>query len=65
MLPRNFDIEQPIDVVLYLRMSSDQQNPNSPAQQRKRIERIIESRNLPLRIVAIYQDDRRDDRQVD
>ncbi len=57
MLRRKFDFEKSIDVVLYLRMSSDKQNPKSPAQQRERIENIIENRNLPWRIVATYQDD--------
>jgi DNA invertase Pin-like site-specific DNA recombinase len=56
MLRRQFNFEQPIDVVMYLRMSSDKQNPNSPAQQRERIEAIIKNRNLPWRVVGIYQD---------
>lgn len=57
MLRRHFNFEKPINVVLYLRMSSDKQNPNSPAQQRERIENIITTRNLPWRIVAVYRDD--------
>jgi DNA invertase Pin-like site-specific DNA recombinase len=57
MLKRKFDFSQPIDVALYLRMSSDKQNPKSPQQQRERIQNIIENRNLPWRIVEVYQDD--------
>ena len=56
MFRRLFNFTKPIDVVLYLRTSSDKQNPNSPAQQRERIESIIANRKLPLRIVATCQE---------
>ena len=57
MLKRKFDHTKPINVALYLRMSSDKQNPKSPLQQRERIENIIKKRNYPWKIVAVYQDD--------
>ena len=57
MLKHKFDHTQPIDVALYLRMSSDKQNPKSPEQQQERIENIINNRDLPWRNVAVYQDD--------
>ena len=57
MLRRKFDFEKLIDVVVYLRMSSDKQNKNSPKQQLSQIKKLIKSRGLPWRIVKIYRDD--------
>ena len=38
------------------RMSSEKQNPKSPAQQRERIVNIIKDRQLPWWVVATYED---------
>ena len=57
MLRRKFDFEKPCDVVLYLRMSSDKQNKNSPKQQKAQIKKVIRSRGLPWKIIKVYQDD--------
>ena len=57
MLRRRFDFDKQIDVAVYLRMSSDKQNKNSPKQQLSQIKKLIESRGLPWRIVKIYRDD--------
>ena len=64
MLKRKFKAENPKKTALYLRMSSDKQNPKSPKQQKDRIETIIKNRNLPWRIIAVYQDDAKSGKSV-
>jgi site-specific DNA recombinase len=56
MLRRIFDPQKRYKVVLYLRMSSDSQNPTSPEQQQATIETTIRRLNLPWDIVKIYVD---------
>lgn len=56
MLKRQFELQKKYRVVLYLRMSSDSQNPRSPEQQQETIEATIRRLNLPWVIVKIYID---------
>jgi DNA invertase Pin-like site-specific DNA recombinase len=48
---------KPLLVVLYLRMSSDEQNPRSPQQQRDTIEATIRRLGLPWVVVKVYVDE--------
>ena len=57
MLPTKFDLHRPYRVVIYLRMSSDRQNPRSPDQQKDVIEELIRRLALPWQVVAVYRDD--------
>ena len=56
MLKRNFDVKKSYRVVLYLRMSSDDQNKRSPEQQKKEINLRLKSLRLPWRVVKVYCD---------
>jgi DNA invertase Pin-like site-specific DNA recombinase len=47
----------PLPVVLYLRMSSDDQNPRSPQQQRDTIEATLQRLGYPWVIVKVYRDE--------
>src|SRR4051794_8331056 len=57
MLRRRFDPLKPLVVVLYLRMSSDEQNPRSPQQQRDTIEMILKRLGYPWVIAKVYTDE--------
>lgn len=57
MLRKRFDFQIPRDVIIYLRMSSDNQSKTSPAQQERAIRQLIKSRGLPWRIVKAYKDE--------
>src|SRR4051812_175664 len=57
MLKRTFEFNRVYDVVLYLRMSSDQQNKRSPEQQKAEINRTLKRLKLPWRIVKVYRDE--------
>lgn len=56
MLKRKFDPQKRYRVLLYLRMSSDQQNPRSPEQQQETIMATIRRMNLPWIVVKVYVD---------
>ena len=56
MLKNDFDPTKPLQVVLYLRMSSDQQNPRSPEQQRENIESMIKRLGRPWVVLRNYED---------
>ena len=56
MLHRTFDPKKPFRVVLYLRMSTTQQNPRSPDQQRDTIEAAFRRLGYPWVVVAVYTD---------
>ncbi|WP_166830622.1 recombinase family protein [Thalassoroseus pseudoceratinae] len=64
MLKRQFNPQQPHRVVLYLRMSSDRQNPRSPDQQEAEIKQRIQALGHPWKIVNIYRDDGESGRYV-
>lgn len=57
MLKRNFDPKRPYRVVIYVRMSSDRQNPRSPQQQIDEIKRRLHALGYRWVIVVIYRDD--------
>ncbi len=57
MLKRVFDPKRPYRVVLYVRMSSDRQNPRSPDQQIAEIKRRLKAAGYRWVIVTIYRDD--------
>jgi DNA invertase Pin-like site-specific DNA recombinase len=57
MLKRVFDPKRPYHVVLYVRMSSDKQNPRSPQQQADEIKRRLRALGYRWVIVTIYRDD--------
>ncbi|MBL9089927.1 MAG: recombinase family protein [Planctomycetaceae bacterium] len=57
MLKRVFDPKRPYRVVLYVRMSSDKQNPRSPDQQIAEIKRRLRALGYRWVIVTIYRDD--------
>jgi DNA invertase Pin-like site-specific DNA recombinase len=57
MLKRLFEPLKPLLVVLYLRMSSDDQNPRSPQQQRDTIEATLQRLGYPWTIVKVYTDE--------
>jgi DNA invertase Pin-like site-specific DNA recombinase len=57
MLRRRFNPMQMLQVVLYLRMSSEGQNPRSPQQQRDTIEATVKRLGYPWVIIAIYTDE--------
>ena len=57
MLRKKFDFQIPRDVIIYLRMSSDNQSKTSPAQQERAIRKLIKSRGLPWRVVKVYKDE--------
>lgn len=56
MLKRKLDLNSPLKVVHYLRMSSDSQNPRSPEQQRDTIESTIKRLGKPWTVVGAYTD---------
>jgi DNA invertase Pin-like site-specific DNA recombinase len=56
MLKRAFDPKLVYWVVVYLRMSSDQQNKRSPEQQLAEIKRCLKALRLGWKIVKIYRD---------
>jgi DNA invertase Pin-like site-specific DNA recombinase len=57
MLKRRIDLSKAIDVALYGRMSSEEQNPRSPDQQFDDIGRTMHRLNRPWHILAKYRDD--------
>ncbi len=57
MLRKKFDFQILRDVIVYLRMSSDNQSKTSPAQQERAIRKLIKSRGLPWRVVKVYRDE--------
>src|SRR5262245_38518828 len=57
MLKRYFDPRKPLKVILYLRMSSDEQNPRSPQQQRDTIETTVKRLDYPWCIIGVYTDE--------
>src|ERR1700719_4247721 len=57
MLKRRFDPMKPLRVILYLRMSSDDQNPRSPQQQRDTIEATRRRLRYPWIIGNVYEDE--------
>src|SRR6185503_5169486 len=57
MLRREFNPQRAYRVVLYLRMSSDRQNPRSPDQQAQEIERRIKALGYEWNIVKTYRDE--------
>jgi DNA invertase Pin-like site-specific DNA recombinase len=57
MLKNRFDPKKPLLAVLYLRMSSDDQNPRSPQQQRDTIEATIRRLGYPWVIAKAYVDE--------
>ncbi len=57
MLKRQFNPQRFYRVVLYVRMSSDRQNPRSPDQQVQEIERRLKLLGYKWVIVKIYRDD--------
>ena len=57
MLKRFFDPKLVYRVVVYLRMSSDQQNKRSPDQQLAEIKRVLKSLGYHWIIVEIFRDD--------
>jgi site-specific DNA recombinase len=57
MLKNRFDATKRLRVLLYLRMSSDQQNPRSPQQQRESIETTIRRLGHPWEILEAYTDE--------
>ena len=57
MLRNNFDLNKPHRAVLYLRMSSDRQNPRSPDQQDATIRSTVKRLGFPWSIVQTYRDD--------
>lgn len=57
MLKRFFDPSQSYRVVLYVRMSSDRQNPRSPEQQIQEIQRRLHSLGYNWIVVKVYRDD--------
>lgn len=64
MLNRTFDPHQKYRVVLYVRMSSDKQNPRSPEQQVAEIRRRLRAAGYRWVIVKIYRDDAQSGRYV-
>lgn len=56
MLKSRIDLSKPMDVLLYLRMSSDLQNVHSPDQQRDTIVATIQRLRKPWRVVGVYTD---------
>lgn len=57
MIRPQFDPKNKYTCVVYLRMSSDKQNPRSPDQQLATIQETLKRLRLNWRIVAIYRDD--------
>src|SRR5262245_12375333 len=57
MLKRYFDPRKPVKVILYMRMSSDEQNPRSPQQQRDTIETTVKRLDYPWCIIGVYTDE--------
>ena len=57
MLRRTFDPRLVYRVVVYLRMSSDKQNPRSPDQQLDEIKKRLKALGLNWVIVKVYRDD--------
>lgn len=56
MIENRFDPSQPHDVVAYLRMSSERQNPRSPDQQLQVIMETVRHLNYPWCIAKSYRD---------
>lgn len=57
MLKRNFNPSLVYQVVVYLRMSTDHQNPRSPEQQLEEIRRRLAALGFKWKIIKIYRDD--------
>lgn len=56
MLKRVFDLKLVYRAIVYLRMSSDQQNKRSPEQQLAEIKRCLKTLRLKWNIIKIYRD---------
>lgn len=56
MLRKRFEPNRKCRVVIYVRMSTDQQNPRSPDQQIATIKELVNRLKLPWTIVMIYRD---------
>lgn len=52
------------NVVLYTRMSSDQQNKRSPAQQEEMVREILKRMNYPWTIIQVYSDKAKSGRRL-
>ena len=57
MLKRFFNPMLPYRVIVYLRMSSDQQNKRSPEQQLAEIKRLVKALGYKWSIAKVYRDD--------
>ncbi|MCC9598923.1 recombinase family protein [Stieleria sp. JC731] len=57
MLRKKFDYSKSRNVVVYLRMSSENQSKTSPEQQLRAINQRIAARGLPWKIAKVYRDD--------
>ena len=64
MLRRIFDLSLFYRVVLYLRMSTDQQNDRSPDQQQAEIEKRLKALGYSWNIVKVYRDDAKSGRFI-
>lgn len=64
MLKRFYDWKLVHRVIIYLRMSSDQQNPRSPDQQLEQIKRRLAALGYKWIIVKIYRDDAKSGRYL-
>jgi DNA invertase Pin-like site-specific DNA recombinase len=64
MLKRTFDAQKRYRVVLYLRMSSDKQNPRSPDQQEAEIRQRLKAAGYQWVIVKVYRDDAKSGRYL-
>lgn len=64
MLTRKFDYSQQRNVVVYLRMSSENQSKSSPDQQLRSIRKHIKDAKLPWNIVNTYRDDAKSGKTV-
>jgi DNA invertase Pin-like site-specific DNA recombinase len=64
MLKSKFVRSEQRDVVVYLRMSSENQSRSSPDQQLRSIEKRVKDADLPWKIVKIYRDDAKSGKTV-
>lgn len=63
-LYRPFKPMEQRNVVLYTRMSSDQQNKRSPAQQEEMVREILKRMNYPWTIIQVYSDKAKSGRRL-
>ena len=57
MLRRKSDFKKPREVVLYFRISSEEQNKKCPKQLKAQIQKVILSMGLPWKITKICQEE--------